>query len=115
MSEAIPLGEGAAADAFEAMESVQLRIGLIDKRPGRLDRGFQAATRGDRAEIARRSRRDRAEIVPRSHLLFFRHQGQNIGSTEGYGGMWDSAGSMDEPTPSDDDDSGDVYSDDDRY
>merc|ERR1712176_613142 len=34
------IAEGAAADTLADLETLTLRIGLIDKRSGRLDRGF---------------------------------------------------------------------------
>ena len=39
-SEPILLAEGAHADRLGDCESLQLRVGLVDKRAGRLDRGF---------------------------------------------------------------------------
>merc|ERR1712087_1085207 len=39
-SEPVLLAEGAAADFLGELDSFHLRVGLVDKRAGRLDRGF---------------------------------------------------------------------------
>jgi hypothetical protein len=39
-TDTVLLAEGGACDTLENLESITLRVGLIDKRSGRLDRGF---------------------------------------------------------------------------
>jgi len=45
-SEPLLIAESSAADALADFEALTLRIGLVDKRPGRLDRGFMGQMHG---------------------------------------------------------------------
>jgi len=50
-TEPVLLAEGSASETLENMESITLRIGLIDKRSGRLDRGFMGQLVGGSSGI----------------------------------------------------------------